>query len=61
MAMPKRNALKTIRYWLKRVCTWVAKNRATYVEWLEPEQVDVIDAMVVACNATVSVIDAIYP
>lgn len=61
MAMPSRNNLKSIRYWLKRVCVWIASKHSTYVEWLEPEQVATIDALVTACEAVVALIDTLYP
>lgn len=61
MPLPARNYLKSIRYWLKRICVWIATKRSTYVEYLTDEQVATIDALVTACEAVVEVIDTIYP
>jgi len=61
MPLPARNNLKSIRYWLKRICIWIAQKRALYVEWLTETQVSAIDALVVACEAVVTVIDELYP
>lgn len=61
MPLPQRNYLKSIRYWLKRICAWIAVKRPEYVIWLDEDQVAIIDALVVACEATVALIDTVYP
>lgn len=61
MALSKRNNLKIIRYWLKRVCVWIAQKRDEYVENLTDDQVAAIDALVASCHAVVAIIDVIYP
>lgn len=61
MPMPARNNLKSVRLWLKRICVWIAQKRSVYVEWLTPAQVAAIDALVVACEGVIAVIDEIYP
>lgn len=61
MPMPNRNNLKSVRFWLKRVCVWIAQKRSVYVEWLTAPQLAAIDALVVACEAVVAVIDELYP
>ena len=61
MALPARNNLKIIRYWLKRVCVWIAQKRPVYVAELPSEDVEAIDVLVASCEAVVAFIDNLYP
>jgi hypothetical protein len=61
MALSKRNNLKICRYWLKRVCVWIAQKRDEYTAELTAEQLVIIDNLVIACNGFVALVDLIYP
>lgn len=61
MALPARNNLKTIRYWLGRICRWIAEKRVVYEENLTAEQLEAIDNLVAACEGVIAFINILYP